>query len=119
MTEHVVDESEKENAFTSILPCLDLWLLWGRGSWLWVSWWDLAGWESRPGRLARSLTEIALSGPAPIPAGETFPEPYSITWLNPPVRLDAEQRRFLKMAAKKTIVWGELPCQSEKAAMVV
>lgn len=55
-----------------------------------------------------SPSEIVLSGSAPIPAGGMFSAPYTATWLNPPARLNAHQERFLKLAAKKTIIWGEL-----------
>jgi len=53
-------------------------------------------------------SEIVLSGSAPIRAGETFSESSSITWLNPPARLDANQEQVLEMAVEETIIWGEL-----------
>lgn len=50
---------------------------------------------------------IVLSGSSQIKAGEHFSEPYALIWLNPPGRLDAEQKRVLEKASEKIIVWGE------------
>lgn len=52
--------------------------------------------------------EIILSGSAPLRTGDRPPAPCVVTWLNPPARLNAAQKRFLEGAAKKTILWGEL-----------
>jgi len=65
-----------------------------------------AAWDMEEIRKALP-SEIVLSGSAPIRADDRFSQCCTVTWLNPPARLDVEQQRILEMAAKKIIIWGE------------